>query len=87
MRGCGAESAQPARAILHVRSDLQFTILFSGALQSCRLHEYDYKTSFFGDGAPLSQAVGYPLVIGVAALFVVLTVGLFWLDRHYAGTE
>ena len=53
----------------------------------CRLTEYDNKTSFFGGGAPLSQAVGYPLVIGVAAAFVLLTVGLFWLDRHYAGTE
>ena len=57
------------------------------SLVRCRLTEYDYKTSFFGDGAPLSQAVGYPLVIGVAAGFVLFTVALFWLDRRYAGTE
>lgn len=56
-------------------------------LGCCRFTQYDNQTQIFADGPPLSQAIGYPLVLGIAAAFVVLTVSLFWLDRRFAGTE
>ncbi|KAL0044933.1 hypothetical protein WJX82_002287 [Trebouxia sp. C0006] len=51
------------------------------------LHQYDYKSSFFGGEAPLSQKVGYPLVIGLAAFFTILTVTLVQIDRRWGGTK
>ncbi len=35
--------------------------------------QYDYKTSFFGDSAPLGQGVGYGIVVGFGAFFSILT--------------
>ena len=39
------------------------------------------QTSFFGGQPPLSQKIGYPLVILLAAFFAVFTVCLFQIDR------
>ena len=57
------------------------------AIWACRLHQYDYKSSFFGGEAPLSQKVGYPVVIGLAAFFTILTVTLVQIDRRWGGTK
>lgn len=52
-----------------------------------RLHQYDFKTSFFDGQPPLSQKVGYPLIIGLSAFFTILTITLIQIDRRWGGTK
>ncbi len=58
-----------------------------GGLNLFGLHQYDGLTSFFGDGPPLSQGVGYGIVVGFGAAFAVLTTTLVYLDYKYGGTK
>lgn len=51
------------------------------------LHQYDYKDNFFGGTHPLSEKIGYPLVILLAALFTVITVTLVQIDKRWGGTK
>jgi hypothetical protein len=51
------------------------------------LTQYDYKTSFFGDSAPLGQGVGYGIVVGFGAFFSILTTVMVWLDYRFGGTR
>eukprot|EP00884_Botryococcus_braunii_P014925 jgi/Botrbrau1/23433/Bobra.0884s0001.1 len=50
-------------------------------------HQYDGATSFFGGTPPLSQAVGYLVVVGFGALFSAITVGMVWLDYMFGGAH
>lgn len=52
-----------------------------------RLHQYDNKQSFFGDSHPLSQKIGYPLVIGLSIFFTILTIAFVQIDRRWGGTR
>ena len=58
-----------------------------GGLNLFGLHQYDGLTSFFGDGPPLTQGVGYGIVVGFGAAFAVLTTTLVYLDYKYGGTQ
>lgn len=58
-----------------------------GGLNLFGLHQYDGLTSFFGDGPPLSQGVGYGIVVGFGAAFAVLTTTLVYLDYKFGGTK
>ena len=58
-----------------------------GGVNLFGLHEYDELSSFFGDGPPLSQGVGYGIVVGFGAAFAVLTTLLVYLDFKYGGTK
>ena len=58
-----------------------------GGLNLFGLHQYDGLTSFFGDIPPLSQGVGYGIVVGFGAAFAVLTTTLVYLDYKYGGTK
>lgn len=51
------------------------------------LAQYDYKDNFFGGTHPLSEKIGYPLVILLAALFTVITVTLVQIDKRWGGTK
>lgn len=44
---------------------------------------YDGKDSFFGGEAPLSESVGYLVVLGFGALFSVITTVLVMLNRYF----
>ena len=44
---------------------------------------YDGQTSFFGGEPPLSQAVGYLVVLGFGALFSVITTVLVLLNKYF----
>ena len=48
--------------------------------------EYAGEESFFGGSAPLSQAVGYVVVLGFGALFSILTTALVMMN-HYFGSK
>lgn len=47
--------------------------------------EYQGESSYFGTEYPLSQAVGYLVVIGFGALFSVFTTIVVYLDKTFAG--
>ena len=47
--------------------------------------EYFTKDSYFGGSPPLSEAVGYLVVIGFGALFSVFTTIVVFLDKKFAG--
>mmetsp|Transcript_33576 Transcript_33576/g.85923 ORF Transcript_33576/g.85923 Transcript_33576/m.85923 type:complete len:695 (+) Transcript_33576:42-2126(+) len=49
--------------------------------------QYMHETSFFGGEPPLSQGMGYGIVLGFGAFFSVFTTALVILDRRYNGTE
>lgn len=53
----------------------------------CRLTQYDYKSSFFGGEAPLSQKVGYPLVCLLAVFFTFFTIILVQIDKKWGKTK
>ena len=44
---------------------------------------YDGFTSFFGGQPPLSEAVGYVVVLGFGALFSIFTTLLVMLDKYF----
>ncbi len=44
---------------------------------------YDGQTSFFGGEPPLSQGVGYLVVLGFGALFSVITTVLVLLNKYF----
>jgi hypothetical protein len=45
--------------------------------------EYAGQTSFFGGEPPLSQAIGYLVVLGFGALFSIFTTLLVMLDKYF----
>lgn len=47
--------------------------------------EYAGMESFFENEPPLSQAVGYFVVLGFGALFSLLTTALVFLEKQYGG--
>lgn len=49
--------------------------------------EYACKSSFFGDDAPLSLAVGFIIVLGFGLVFGGFTVGLVYLEQFLSGQK
>ena len=47
--------------------------------------EYQGESSYFGNTAPLSLAVGYIVVLGFGVLFSLLTTLIVYLDKVFAG--
>lgn len=47
--------------------------------------EYSGKTSYFEGNTPLSQAVGYIVVLGFGALFSVFTTAIVYFDKKFKG--
>jgi len=50
------------------------------------LTQYDGRCSFFGDGAPtaLPEGLGWFIICGMGACFVILTLLLVWIDTRYS---
>jgi len=55
-------------------------------LTSSQPSEYAGMTSFFGGEAPLSESVGYIVVLGFGAAFSILTTILVYMERRFSGT-
>jgi SSS family transporter len=51
----------------------------------CEEPQYQGQDSYFGGEPPLSQAVGYLVVLGFGALFSVFTTMVVYMDRMFAG--
>ena len=49
--------------------------------------QYCGQTSFFGGTAPLSQGVGYGIVVGFGFFFSIFTAFIVWLDAYFVGTD
>lgn len=49
--------------------------------------EYNGQDSFFGDNTPLSEAVGYVVVLGFGAAFSIFTTILVYLDKRGSGGD
>lgn len=47
--------------------------------------EYSGKTSYFEGNTPLSQAVGYIVVLGFGALFSIFTTFIVYFDKKFKG--
>ena len=47
--------------------------------------QYAGQDSFFGGEAPLSQAVGYVVVLGFGAAFSIFTTIIVMLDKKFSG--
>jgi hypothetical protein len=47
--------------------------------------EFAGLTSYFGSQPPLSQTIGYLVVIGFGALFSVFTTAVVYVDKLFAG--
>lgn len=45
--------------------------------------KYDGETSFFGGEPPLSEGVGYLVVLGFGFLFSLITTGLVLLNKYF----
>ncbi|KAL7189699.1 hypothetical protein ACSBR1_039357 [Camellia fascicularis] len=45
------------------------------------------QSSFFGGKVVLNQGVGYSIILGFGAFFVVFTSFLVWLDKRYVGSH
>jgi uncharacterized membrane protein (DUF4010 family) len=45
--------------------------------------KYQGKTSFFGDEPPLSEGIGYLVVLGFGALFSIITTVLVLLNKYF----
>ncbi|KAK9810614.1 hypothetical protein WJX73_004522 [Symbiochloris irregularis] len=51
------------------------------------LSRYDNQSSFFGDGHPLGEGLGYGVVAGFGVFFGVLTTLLVWSYSHFGGVK
>ncbi|KAL3698886.1 hypothetical protein R1sor_012962 [Riccia sorocarpa] len=51
------------------------------------LHQFDNKSSFFSGDFILSKGVGYAVVVGYGAFFVIVTGFLSFLDHRYGGVK
>ncbi|CAE8625230.1 unnamed protein product [Polarella glacialis] len=51
------------------------------------LPQYIHVTSFFGGAPPLSQSVGFAIVLGFGAFFSVFTTAVVCLNRRFNGIE
>ncbi len=49
--------------------------------------QYVGLTSFFGGEAPLSQTLGYLVVLGFGAAFSLLTTSIVYLERKITGKD
>jgi hypothetical protein len=49
--------------------------------------QYAGKDSFFGGSPPLSETVGYVVVLGFGAAFSIFTTLLVYLEKKFAGGE
>jgi hypothetical protein len=47
--------------------------------------EYAGQDSFFGGEAPLSEGVGYLVVLGFGAIFSIFTTALVYLEKVFSG--
>lgn len=47
--------------------------------------QYAGQTSYFGGKSPLSEAIGYLVVIGFGALFSIFTTMVVFADKKFAG--
>jgi uncharacterized membrane protein (DUF4010 family) len=45
--------------------------------------KYETSTSFFGDNPPLSETVGWIVVLGFGALFSIITTVLVMLNKYF----
>ena len=44
---------------------------------------YEGKESFFGGEPPLSEGVGYLVVLGFGVLFSLITTGLVYMNKYF----
>lgn len=51
------------------------------------LAEFAGQDSFFGGNPPLSEGIGYLVVLGFGAFFSVFTTILVYLNKHFRGSE
>jgi len=49
--------------------------------------EYAGMSSFFGGEAPLSEAIGYIVVLGFGAAFSIFTTILVYMERKFSGAD
>jgi len=54
---------------------------------SSQPEEYLGQTSFFGGNPPLSEGVGYAVVLGFGLAFSIFTTILMYLEGRYGGGE
>ena len=47
------------------------------------LAKYEGQESFFGGEPPLSEGIGYLVVLGFGALFSVLTTALVYINKYF----
>ncbi len=59
----------------------------SSMLQSNQPEQYAGQMSFFGGKAPLSQTVGYGVVLGFGGIFSILTTLIVHLERISTGKD
>jgi hypothetical protein len=48
--------------------------------------EYQGKDSFFGGLPPLSEGVGYLVVLGFGVFFSFVTSGIVWANNYFGGS-
>jgi hypothetical protein len=46
---------------------------------------YHGETSFFGGEAPLSQAIGYIVVLGFGVAFSIFTTAIVYIEKCFSG--
>lgn len=49
--------------------------------------EYIHQDSFFGGDPPLSEGIGYLVVLGFGAIFSIFTTAIVFMDKYYGGAE
>ena len=79
----------PSKALIsHISSDLQtMDDAMRELFASNQPEKYAGLTSYFGGEAPLSQALGYMVVLGFGAPFSILTTSIVYLERKMTGKE
>ena len=54
-----------------------------GEVESPPFDKYKGKDSFFGGEPPLSEGVGYLVVLGFGVLFSLITTGLVYMNKYF----